>query len=202
MSSTNRGGQRIANDYYATPAWCVHRLLEACPLPGGRWLEPAAGEGAIVEAVNEVRGDVKWWANEPHQPFVRESHDCYRVTARDFLGMPSDLCDIKRDVIITNPPYALAQDFVEHALSWEPRYVVMLLRLNYLGGSQRGAWLREHTPDVYVLPNRPSFRADGKTDSCDYAWFVWWQGEQRRGSTLTILSDTPADVRRAQRGMR
>lgn len=192
MSSTNRGGARIDHDFYATPAWCVHRLLEVCPLPGGHWLEPAAGEGAIVEAINEVRHDVKWWANEPHQALVLKGRDCATVTDLDFRAIT---LAHTWDVIATNPPFALAQEFVEHALSLRPRFVVMLLRLNFLGGSARGAWLRDNTPDVYVLPNRPSFRDDGKTDSCDYAWFVW-RSEARRGDNrLTILADTPKGAR-------
>lgn len=32
--------------------------------------------------------------------------------------------------------------------------------------------MRSHTPDIYVLPNRPSFSGKG-TDSIEYAWFVW-----------------------------
>lgn len=54
----------------------------------------------------------------------------------------------------------------------------MLLRLNFLGSQRRAAWLRAWTPDVYVLPRRPSFTGRG-TDSCEYAWCVWH--EDRRG---------------------
>jgi hypothetical protein len=48
MSATNRGAVRRADDYYATPAWCVRALLASVQLPGGRWLEPAAGDGAAA----------------------------------------------------------------------------------------------------------------------------------------------------------
>ena len=51
---------RAAYDYYPTPAWCVRRLLEAVDLPGGRWLEPAVGDGAIVRSVDAARDDVRW----------------------------------------------------------------------------------------------------------------------------------------------
>lgn len=57
MSSTNRGGKRSPADFYATPAWCVRRLLERVDLPPGRWLEPAAGDGAIMLAAEEMRGE-------------------------------------------------------------------------------------------------------------------------------------------------
>ena len=37
----------------------------------------------------------------------------------------------------------------------------------------RSTWLQQHCPDDYTLPWRPSFRNDGKTDNCEYSWFVW-----------------------------
>jgi hypothetical protein len=52
--------KRLKDDAYLTPPWCVHRLLEvdALGLPGGRWLEPAAGPGRIISSVNSMRDDV------------------------------------------------------------------------------------------------------------------------------------------------
>ena len=64
MSSTNRGGKRQDLDVYPTPAWVVDRLLEVVDFPGGRWLEPCAGDGAIMRAVNAWRADVRWDACE------------------------------------------------------------------------------------------------------------------------------------------
>jgi hypothetical protein len=74
----------------------------------------------------------------------------------------------------------------------------LLLPLNWLGGDARGKWLRAvpmYCPDLYVLPNRPSFTADGATDSLNYAWMVWDPGNDRR-PTWTVLDSTPADERR------
>jgi hypothetical protein len=199
MSSTNRGGQRIENDVYSTPAWCVHRLLEACPLPAGRWLEPAAGEGAIIKAVNEKRSDVLWSAVDLRDTFA----DLQQIpvsqailTGHDFLGLDmSDLAPF--DVILTNPPYSLAEEFVQRSLGLADN-VAMLLRLNFLGSEARSDFLRRQPPDVYVLPNRPSF-VGGKTDSCEYAWFVW-RGNQRltfpRHGGISVLAPTPRDERK------
>ena len=49
----------------------------------------------------------------------------------------------------------------------------MLLRLNFLGSRKRAKWWRERRPEVYVSPARPSFSPDGRTDSTEYAWFIW-----------------------------
>ena len=63
MSATGRGAERRASDYYPTPAWCIWRLLDALSLPCRcTWLEPAAGDGAIVRAVNAVVPDLDWVA--------------------------------------------------------------------------------------------------------------------------------------------
>jgi hypothetical protein len=53
-------------------------------------------------------------------------------------------------------------------------------------------------PDIYVIPNRPSFTG-GKTDSIEYAWFVWSKyndyGKNSSGK-IVILETTPANIRK------
>jgi hypothetical protein len=78
------------------------------------------------------------------------------VMIGDYLRIPS-----KVDVIITNPPFSLGFEVAKKAVT-EASHVVLLLRLNFLGSgtkSGRSDWLRMNPPDVYVLPNRPSFAA-------------------------------------------
>lgn len=65
MSATNRsprGGAGV--DAFHTPPWAVARLLEAVQLPvtDRPWLEPCAGDGAIVRAVQAHPGfdRVRW----------------------------------------------------------------------------------------------------------------------------------------------
>jgi hypothetical protein len=93
-------------------------------------------------------------------------------------------------VVITNPPYNQALEFVETSMRWG-RIVVMLLRLNWIASAKRHAFVRDHPPDVYVLPNRPSFTGKG-TDATEYAWFVWGMG----GGRIEVLDLTPLDERR------
>jgi hypothetical protein len=179
VSATNRGGRRSPADYYATPEWCVRRLLEAVPLPGGAWLEPAAGDGAIVRAV--ARSDVSWdlWElRDSERESLRRSAPGAAVAIGDFLeAAKTDRLSGKRyAVAITNPPFRLAQSFIDTCLGCADT-VVMLLRLNYLASQGRWHFMSAHTPDVYVLPNRPSFTGGG-TDSIEYGWFVW--GQERR----------------------
>ena len=75
----------------------------------------------------------------------------------------------------------------------------MLLRLNYLGSANRHSFMSQHAPDLYVLPNRPSFKANGATDSIDYAWFVWDKYNLNRTYGQTTLLDlTSLAIRKAE----
>lgn len=84
--------------------------------------------------------------------------------------------DPQVDLIITNPPFSLALQFLEKSLSEAPT-VVYLLRLRFLASVKRGAWWHMHPPThQFVLSKRPSFTGDGRNDSADYAWFAWDRG--------------------------
>lgn len=200
MSSTNRGAQRDARDFYPTPAWCVGCLLEAVELPGGTWLEPAAGRGAIVDAVRARRGEVTWKLVEAHpEPEDRAAYKRLGVRVRDvhtksFFDVGLDDLGGPIDVVITNPPFARAMEFVEHAMDLGPKTIVMLLRLDFLGSQTRAPFMRLYAPDVYVLPRRPSFVGRG-TDSNEYAWFVWPGARRRRTGKVSVLDPTPASIR-------
>jgi 16S rRNA A1518/A1519 N6-dimethyltransferase RsmA/KsgA/DIM1 with predicted DNA glycosylase/AP lyase activity len=173
MSSTNRGRARSSDDFYATPHWVVHRLLEKIVLPGGNWLEPGAGEGNIIRAVN--RPDVNWTALELRKecrPHLQRIEPCPEIIITDkFVAKVEDrrkpLYGRKFDVALGNPPFSLALEFVQESLDLADT-VVMLLRLNFLASSTRAEFMRSWIPDVYVLPNRPSFTGKG-TDSIESA---------------------------------
>lgn len=179
MSAAGRGAARREHDVYETPAWCVEAFLAACPLPrSGVWLEPAVGDGAIVQAVEEYApgfGLRRWLACDVRT--VAPGWGC-DVRVASFLDV-SDWPD-RPHVIITNPPYSLALPFARRAVALvEPGGVVaMLLRLGFLASRERAEFLREHPPDLYPLSRRPSFTGRG-TDATDYGWFVW-RGRERR----------------------
>jgi len=178
MSSTGRGGDRIDHDVYPTPAWTVARLLEGFPeLPGGVWLEPCVGSGAIVRAVKSRRQDVVFVGAD-----IRDvgkdaiESGCKVFHPDDYAKSLGALRRMRGEVrvVITNPPFTHALDIVKLSIK-TGAWTVMLLRLNFLGsGTSNGKakWLRDYPPDVGVLPNRPSFAASIKCSSDDCSWRV------------------------------
>lgn len=166
MSATGRAlTKRHVYDAYSTPTWCTEAICRQLVWPQESGvLEPCAGDGAIVRVL------------EKYAEYIVE---CEIQRGIDFFEFDPDYP--RFDFIITNPPFSLAQEFVEKSLTLA-NCVVMLLRLNFLASSKRKAfWERNEPTAIHVLTKRPSFTGKG-TDATDYAWFVWDStGRQKRG---------------------
>lgn len=197
MSSTGRGTKRRKKDAYYTPEWCVKRLIEDPDLPfdiSGLFLEPSAGHGDIIRAVDSsaidwVACDIRKKCRTPLEEISGN------VVIGDFRQQEARLKAIAKsygkdrfDVAFTNPPFSIAEDFMSQCMKLA-HYTCFLLRLNYLGSKARCSFLRMFPPDVFVLPNRPSYTNDGKTDSTEYAWFIW-PAHARSTGLLKILKKT------------
>lgn len=193
---------RREEDYYPTPAWCVRRLLEEVSLPRGVWLEPAAGDGAIIRAVNAYMGGITWWAVEAREECVRDLEEAVGAPGRIYCParIPGvSVAAIAYDCIMTNPPYSLLPEYLNWCLA-RSRTVALLLRLGVLASDDRAEFMRRYPPSVYPLPNRPDFTGAGG-DSSDYGWFVW--RERRTGGLvkpeIKVLATTPLEERRNDR---
>ncbi|MCF6205320.1 MAG: hypothetical protein L3J47_00305 [Sulfurovum sp.] len=184
MSSTNRGSKREDFDKYFTPEWLVGELpgiltnLEIAA--SARVLEPCVGGGAIYRGLINTFNGINCADIEPEDDFP-----CAKQDFLDFY--PRDLYDL----VVSNPPFNIAQKIIERAIdiTRESGHVVMLLRINFFGGQKRSAWLSGNMPiECYVTPRRPKFK-NGKSDSTEYAWFVWEVGKHP-DFTKTFLLDT------------
>jgi len=175
MSATNRGAKRVADDFYATQPWVVERFLEAWPdvtaYDGCDWVEPGAGDGAIIRAVNSIfdREELarpEWTAVEinPGRRKPLEETGAKLVAIGDVLKFdPFE----KFAVAMGNPAFAIAMDVIAWCRA-HARHTALLLRLDFLGSAKRAAFMRGDMPDVFVLPNRPSFVISAKCPHC--AW--------------------------------
>lgn len=154
MSSTNRGGQRLADDYYATPSFATRAII-----PHLNWikaktvLDPCAGDGAILREARSCHPEVEARGIEldPVRANKAGCH-CYCMDALTTdWGSP--------DITIFNPPFLLSQEFIDKALRERPRggEVAVLMRLGMLAGQERATFWRFSPADIYVLAKRPNF---------------------------------------------
>lgn len=185
MSSTNRGTERNKFDYYVTPEKDIltfledfkkkHKELESVK----KVLDPCAGgdlkhDMSYPVALKKV---FPMWNIETID--IREDSKANYKTDYLKANIREVIKDYEPEIIFTNPPFNIAMDFVKKAIEDVKHggYVIMLLRLNFLGSKVRNEWLRKNMPyEIYVHSKRICFSEDGKTDSIEYAHFVWKKG--------------------------
>jgi hypothetical protein len=111
MSQRPSGYQRQERDSYETPSWVTEALRPHLSLLHTIW-EPACGSGAMARVLES-------WGVKVIATDIADG--------QDFLSFGRQAVD----AIITNPPYALAQEFIEHALRLTTGIVAMLLRCDF-----------------------------------------------------------------------
>jgi hypothetical protein len=204
VSATGRGRAREPEDYYTSPSWTVRRLLEAWQPPmEGNLVEPSAGNGAVIRAFADSGiSPGRWFACEVREEEALTLSALCRSRICNFLRDPFlDMVGGRGvSAVIGNPPYTYAFEFVQRARElFVDADVCFLLRLAFAASEDRNGFMRENPPDVYLLPNRPSFTGEG-TDSADYAWMIWPTGPSRTAGSFRVLNTTPLSERQRDRG--
>lgn len=207
MSSTKRGGDRHAADYYVTPQWAIKAFLEAfkADMPELDADYPDLGLQGICDGIGAIildpcaGGDETHWMAYPHAieingwPKIKTMRtvdlreDSRAEIKSDFLNW-SDIAH--HDIAITNPPFVIAQEVIDGCLKRVQTggIVVMLLRLNFFGGAKRLSWWHKNMPVAcYVHSKRIGFTDDGKTDSIEYMHAVWIVGEHPKFTKLRVI---------------
>lgn len=209
MSSTGRLADRSPHDYYVTPENDVRMFLsefllnENIDRPDNlAWVDPCAGG-------DEHRGMAYADVIEKEFAPMLDTYDIREDSRAEhklnYLAA-NDLSEA--DIVISNPPFNLAEDFLRKALTQvvDGGYVCLLLRLNFFGSHDRKALFAEHMPDsVYIHPDRISFTLDNKADSIEYAHFVWKKGSNPKFSKTYLLEghskETRKEMREAKRAL-
>lgn len=156
---------RPIDDFYRTPERATLGLLEKEKFVGDVW-EPACGDGAISEVLIKS-GFTVYSSDLIDRGYGQPNHD--------FL-----LTNHRATNIITNPPYKLANEFIEQALRLTTGKVAMLLKLAALGGKERRK-LFASTPfkGVLVHSGRLGMMRNGGKEAAgmiEFAWFIWEHG--------------------------
>lgn len=193
MSSTNRGSDRSKFDYYVTPIDEIRKFLlnlmvdYKVPTPL-RILDPCAGGDAkhpmsYPEALKQA-----WYYSCFDLTTIDIREDSLAEFKMDYLG--HTLFERSFNMVISNPPFDLAQQFILKALTdvEHDGLVIMLHRLNFFGGQARKEFWKLHMPEAtYVHSKRMSFTDDGKTDSIEYCHSVWRKGSHPAFTKMRMI---------------
>lgn len=210
MSSTNRGSDRREHeaDYYVAPKEPIRQVLEwmdgnwclkgNLPKEFRRVLDPAAGG-------NPETITMKDWGM-PYPEVLEEfgisgvdTMDVRKDSKASAKGVDFTKTDFKDspeyDLVITNPPFNLAEDFIRKG--WGVlKYggvMIMLLRLNFLGGLKRKPLFDEMMPQwIFVHRKRICFTENMKylkrqTDSIEYAHFLWHKMDVSKNQPAQLI---------------
>jgi hypothetical protein len=180
IAGGNPENERVENDFYATNPKAVEMLLNAHKSLklGLSFLEPCVGTGNIIEV---AKRELKYCNKFTGIDLIDRSYPDTIVT--DFLTWETDK---QYDIIISNPPYSLAQEFIEKGLSLLTEYgqMAMFLKIQFLEGDKRKEFYKKYPPKyIYVFSkrmatwnnNNPINPETGKkwvTTFC-FAWYVW-----------------------------
>jgi hypothetical protein len=160
----------LTDKHYTTPALAasiVNRLIEYGDLQSGdRVLDPCVGLGAFANAVRVACPACRVVTIDLDPSVKADIHNDYlQVPPRDTFQL-----------ITSNPPFSLAQAFVERSVGiCDPRgAVAFLLTLQFLGSSGRRDFFHQYPPStIDVIRPRPSFALDGGTDAREYCLMRW-----------------------------
>jgi predicted RNA methylase len=168
VSATGRdaggGYAREPDDFYRTPAWAVRAIHPWLPRPHEHLavVDAGAGDGAIADALPYGK------RVECVELNARRAAAClakgYGVHEMPFERFRQQESDDGFDVVVMNPPYSDAMQFVQDAFelvrnanSGQGGCVFALLRLPWLASQDRAAFHRRRPAHVLVLPRRPEF---------------------------------------------
>lgn len=182
MSATHRTKEdKPSGENWETPHWVVRRLLEELFLPTGLWVEPCAGNGRIIQAVEEDRPrQITWHAVENRAECANSLRNLgIKLVMHcpvDFLAQWNPRAIAKKlgrnvtsgekyfDVAITNPPFSKALEVAQKCLAIAD-HVVILQRNNWTGGGTNNGkndFFRSMPPDLLCLPDRVRFMLNGE----------------------------------------
>lgn len=177
-------------DDFPTPPWATRALCEflvgeGYDLSTRSCREPAANRGHMVKPLREYFGAVE----------AADVHDYgagFRV--EDYLFPGSDIFPV--DWTITNPPFRLAEQFIDRACATSSEGVAVIVRSAFLEGQDRCETLFTKNPPSFVLQlsercgifkgrlmrlgtnyiDRDGVERSASTATA-YCWLVWIDGE-------------------------
>ena len=183
LAGGNPKNGRIENDYYATDPKAVTMLLDQYSMDADTFLEPCVGNGNIANSIK------KYYKNRCYITAIDIVDRGYPNTiVQDYLNWDTDQ---RFESIITNPPFALAQQFVEKSMQLlaDNGKMAFFLKIQFLEGLKRKEFYEKYPPKyIYVFRSRIATWNNGSevdpntgkrwASTMCYAWYVWEKGSK------------------------
>ena len=196
MSSTNRSDKRKKYDYYRTDSNFIMEFIDnIIEIPAFYDLFKYRRELDVLDP--SAGGD----SEDKSMPFVDVLYDygfrnIISIDIRDDSSASIKDDFLKRemqcyyDLIITNPPFNLAEEFITKSFECikSDGWIMMLLRLNFLESQKRKKFWNNYMPRyIFLNHHRMSFTGDSNTDSVPHAMFCWQKGNYPEFAKIKVI---------------
>jgi hypothetical protein len=163
MAGGNPEEGRQEGEFYPTPVEATRALCKqyAEVLKDRTVWEPCAGDGAMMDEIARY---------------------CRKVVGTDIVPRRGDVRQLDMlnsvwpaiPIVITNPPFNIAEDIIRHALHDKPpQFFALLLKATYWHARTRVGLFQNYRPyAVHPLTWRPDFLGRG-APTMDVMWCVW-----------------------------
>lgn len=147
--------KNVKNDELYTPEYAIKPLLKYLPKNKIIWECTDYGSSNITKVLK---------------------NNGYKVvnTNKAEIDFIQDNVDFKFDMIITNPPYSLKDEFIKRCYEYGKPFC-LLLPITSLEGIERGKMFRKHGIELLVFDRRCNFIYDNakKSNWFNTSWFCY-----------------------------
>ncbi len=177
IQSSYKNWERKPSDFYPTPFDVTESLMPVIDTllgPGAKIWEPCCGDLDMSRVL-------EWHGYEVTSTDLRDTGQ--GIGGMDFLNgdMEKEFGWLPDpDMIVMNPPFSLAAEFIKKALSYTPN-VACLMKIDYWNAISRLPLWDANRPKLFLpLTWRPAFLAKerGNSPLMNCAWCVWTESDE------------------------
>ena len=145
--------QHTLNDEFYTPEIAIIPLLKYLPKDVTIWECTDFGGSNITKVLREYGYNVI-------------------STHKENFNFLTDDPTFEFDMIITNPPYSLKDEFIEKCYQYKKPFA-LLLPITALEGVKRGGLYRKHGIELLIFDKRINYMKNKKANWFNTSWFCY-----------------------------